>query len=108
MPYSRLGDKESDIRVNALNPGDLQPQQIGLFLDVDGTLLDLAPRPEAVEDPPRLVDTLAAAQLHLRGALTLVSGGPIEQLDRLLPPLQLPATRVDGPHLPPTAHRPIK
>ena len=48
-PYLRLGVNESDRRVN---PVDLRPQQIGLFLDVDGTLLDLAPRPEAVGPTP--------------------------------------------------------
>src|SRR6266568_8285741 len=96
MPYLWLGDKESDGLVNALNPGDLQPRQIGLFLDVDGTLLDLAPRPEAVEVPTDLPDTLAAVERHLDGALALVSGRPIEQLDRLFAPLQLPASGVHG------------
>ncbi len=82
--------------MNALNPVDLRPQQIGLFLDVDGTLLDLAPRPEAVEVPASLVDTLAAAERRLDGALALVSGRPIEQLDRLFAPLRLPASGVHG------------
>ena len=82
--------------MDALNSVDLRPQQIGLFLDVDGTLLDLAPRPEAVEVPASLVDTLAAAERHLDGALALVSGRPIEQLDRLFAPLQLPASGVHG------------
>ena len=82
--------------MDALNSVDLRPQQIGLFLDVDGTLLDLAPRPEAVEVPASLVDTLAAAERHLDGALALVSGRPIEQLDRLFAPLQLTASGVHG------------
>ncbi len=75
---------------------ELKPHQIGLFLDVDGTLLDLAPRPDAVEVPASLVDTLAAAERHLDGALALVSGRPIEQLDRLFAPLRLPASGVHG------------
>jgi trehalose 6-phosphate phosphatase len=82
--------------VNALNPADLQPRQIGLFLDVDGTLLDLAPRPEAVEVPTDLPDTLAAAERRLDGALALVSGRPIEQLDRLFAPLRLRASGIHG------------
>ncbi len=82
--------------MNELNPMDLRLQQIGLFLDVDGTLLDLAPRPEAVEVPASLVDTLAAAERHLHGALALVSGRPIEQLDRLFAPLRLLASGVHG------------
>ena len=96
MPYLWLGDKESDGLVNALNPGDLQPRQIGLFLDVDGTLLDLAPRPEAVEVPTDLPVTLAAAERRLDGALALISGRPIEQLDRLFAPLRLRASGVHG------------
>jgi trehalose 6-phosphate phosphatase len=82
--------------VNALDPGDLQPRQIGLFLDVDGTLLDLAPRPEAVEVPTGLCDTLAAAERRLDGALALVSGRPIEHLDRLFAPLRLRASGIHG------------
>ena len=82
--------------MNELNPMELKPHQIGLFLDVDGTLLDLAPRPDAVEVPASLVDTLAAAERHLDGALALVSGRPIEQLDRLFAPLRLPASGVHG------------
>lgn len=82
--------------MNELNPVDLRPHQIGLFLDVDGTLLDLAPRPDAVEVPASLLDTLAATERRLDGALALVSGRPIEQLDRLFAPLRLPASGVHG------------
>jgi trehalose 6-phosphate phosphatase len=91
-----LGAKESDGRVDELNPVDLRPQQIGLFLDVDGTLLDLASSPEAVEVPASLVDTLAAAERRLDGALALVSGRPIEQVDRLFAPLRLRASGIHG------------
>lgn len=82
--------------MNVLNPVDLQPEQIGLFLDVDGTLLDLAPSPEAVEVPAGLRDTLAAAERRLDGALALVSGRPIGQLDRLFAPLRLRASGIHG------------
>jgi len=88
-----LGARESDGRVDELN---LQPQKIGLFLDVDGTLLDLASSPEAVEVPASLVDTLAAAERRLDGALALVSGRPIEQVDRLFAPLRLRASGIHG------------
>jgi len=82
--------------VDPLNPGDLQARQIGLFLDVDGTLLDLAPRPEAVEVPADLCDALAAAERSLDGALALISGRPIEQLDRLFAPQRLRASGAHG------------
>jgi len=106
MPYLWLGVKESDGLVNALNPGDLQPRQIGLFLDVDGTLLDLAPRPEAVEVPTDLPVTLAAAERRLDGALALISGRPIEQLDRLFAPLRLPASGTHGAEIRQSADAP--
>jgi trehalose 6-phosphate phosphatase len=82
--------------VNALNPVDLRPQQIGLFLDVDGTLLDLAPSPAAVEVPAGFRDTLGAAERRLAGALALVSGRPIEQLDQLFAPLRLRTSGIHG------------
>ena len=106
MPYLGLGDKESDRRVHALNPVDLRPRQIGLFLDVDGTLLDLAPRPEAVEVPTDLPDALAAAERRLDGALALISGRPIEQLDRLFAPLRLPASGTHGAEIRQSADAP--
>lgn len=83
-------------RVHALNRVDLRPQAIGLFLDVDGTLLDLAASPEAVEVPKGLLDALAAAERRLGGALALVSGRPIAELDRLFAPLRLRASGIHG------------
>jgi len=82
--------------VGELNPVDLATQDIGLFLDVDGTLLDLAPRPEAVEVPAGLCEALARAERRLDGALALVSGRPIDELDRLFTPLKLRASGIHG------------
>jgi len=79
-----------------LNLVPLRSQEMGLFLDVDGTLLDLARHPDAVEVPPALVDALAAAEQRLDGALALVSGRPIAALDRLFAPLKLSASGVHG------------
>lgn len=80
-------------------PAALNPGNIGLFLDVDGTLLDIAPRPEAVEVKSGLLDDLAALELALDGALALVSGRPIAELDRLFSPLRLAASGVHGAEL---------
>jgi trehalose 6-phosphate phosphatase len=46
----------------------------GLFLDVDGTLLDIAPTPDAVVVPEGLVGTLNRLNAALDGAVALVSG----------------------------------
>jgi trehalose 6-phosphate phosphatase len=77
----------------------LNPRDIGLFLDVDGTLLDIAPRPEAVEVKASLLEDLAAGERALGGALALVSGRPIAELDRLFAPLRLAASGVHGAEL---------
>ncbi|WP_183961632.1 trehalose-phosphatase [Chiayiivirga flava] len=67
-----------------------------LFLDVDGTLLDFAPTPDGVVLSPAVPRTLQRLQHHLRGALALVSGRPIAQLDALFAPLRLPAAGLHG------------
>jgi trehalose 6-phosphate phosphatase len=69
---------------------------LALFLDVDGTLLDLAARPEDVVTPRGLVSTLAEAERKLAGALALISGRAIDDIDRLFAPLRLRASGVHG------------
>ena len=67
-----------------------------LFLDFDGTLIDLAATPDAVVVPPRLRPVLAACAGAFGGAVALVSGRPIAALDALLDPLRLPAAGLHG------------
>ncbi|GHA80594.1 trehalose-phosphatase [Cognatilysobacter bugurensis] len=67
-----------------------------LFLDVDGSLLDFAPRPDDVHVPDDLVDALARLRDALDGALALVSGRPLAQLDALFSPLHLPGAGLHG------------
>ena len=55
-----------------------------LLLDLDGTLLDLAPRPDAVVVPPGLPDTLRALRRLLGDAVAVVTGRPVEMVDALL------------------------
>lgn len=61
-----------------------------LLLDVDGTLLDLAPHPDAVVVPPGLRDHLSTLLAATGGALALVSGRGVDRLDALFAPLRLP------------------
>lgn len=56
-----------------------------LFLDLDGTLLDLAPRPEDVVVPVGLPWLLDSLSRHLGGALALISGRSLEGIDSLFP-----------------------
>ena len=55
-----------------------------LLLDMDGTLIDLAATPDAVVVPPGLTATLAHLRDSLGGALAIVSGRPVDTIDRLL------------------------
>jgi trehalose 6-phosphate phosphatase len=75
---------------------DLLRPSTALFLDFDGTLVDIAPQPESVVVPPGLVGTLRILGDHLDGALALISGRPIEQIDNFLHPLHLPVAGVHG------------
>lgn len=67
-----------------------------LFLDFDGTLVDLAPQPEEIVVPPDLITLLQRIQQESDGALAIVSGRPLDQLDFFLSPLRLPAAGVHG------------
>jgi len=67
-----------------------------LFLDVDGTLLDIAPTPGAVCVEPALRALLGACAQRLGGALALVSGRTLAQIDALFAPLRLPAAGLHG------------
>ena len=67
-----------------------------LFLDFDGTLADLAPQPDAVQIAGDLVPMLRKMSHHLGGALAIVSGRPLHDLDDFLSPLQLPAAAEHG------------
>jgi trehalose 6-phosphate phosphatase len=67
-----------------------------LFLDVDGTLLEIMARPEEVRATPQLKQLLAAAGHSLGGALALVSGRSIASIDEIFAPLQVPAAGLHG------------
>ncbi|MGH8213611.1 MAG: trehalose-phosphatase, partial [Rhodanobacteraceae bacterium] len=54
-----------------------------LFLDVDGTLLDFASHPQDVQVDARLHDDLACLRQRLNGALALLSGRTLQQIDGL-------------------------
>jgi trehalose 6-phosphate phosphatase len=67
-----------------------------LFLDVDGTLLDFAATPDAVWVDGALIELLDSAARVTQGAVALISGRSIAQIDRLFAPLRLPAAGVHG------------
>lgn len=79
-----------------MNFSDYLCPDCALFLDFDGTLVDIAPRPEAVVVPEGLLDTLRRLDDYLGGAIAVISGRPIGQIDGFLHPLRLPAAGVHG------------
>lgn len=67
-----------------------------LFLDFDGTLVDLATQPEAVRVTPDVIPALQQLATGLNGALAIVSGRRLPDLDSLLAPLHLPIAAEHG------------
>lgn len=72
------------------------PSEWCVFLDVDGTLLEIAARPGDVRVDDSLRELLAQLGATLRGAIALVSGRPITQLDQLFAPQRWPAAGLHG------------
>lgn len=60
------------------------PDRAALLLDCDGTLIDLAATPDSVVVPDGLLDGLRRLRERLDGALAVVSGRPVAQIDALL------------------------
>ncbi|MBN8913163.1 MAG: trehalose-phosphatase [Rhizobiales bacterium] len=75
------------------------PHACALFLDVDGTLLDLAPTPKGVRVPDGLISILQRLILAFDGAVAIITGRLISEIDLLLSPLRLPASGVHGAEL---------
>lgn len=84
----------------------LDPATHAFFLDVDGTLIDIAPRPDAVVVPNGLPDTLSALAARAEGALALVSGRSLASLDDLFGAGRFAAAGVHGADIRLSAGRP--
>src|SRR4051794_20051504 len=76
-------------------PPPLDPRS-ALFLDIDGTLLEIAPRPELVWVPEELPALLTRLAEQRGGALALISGRRIADFDRYLLPWRGAAAGVHG------------
>ena len=95
--YSRRSTGLPDVEQYSLPPADLA--RLAILLDVDGTILDLAPTPREVFVPHSLRDTLARLSERTGGGVAFVSGRPINELDLIFAPLQLPAIGGHGAEL---------
>ncbi len=85
----------------------LDLDRTAFFLDIDGTLLDIAPTPDSVQVPPGLVDTLERLRYRCGGALALVSGRTLEDIDKLFAPLKFVAAGAHGTQVRPNPDAPI-
>jgi trehalose 6-phosphate phosphatase len=84
----QIPDSDMDIAGPPLIP-DLRKRAI--LLDIDGTILDIAPSPRQVWVPPGLRRTLSRLFELTGGALALVSGRSLNDIDLIFSPLQLPS-----------------
>jgi trehalose 6-phosphate phosphatase len=83
------------LRIHKLHPG-LRPSGACLFLDVDGTLIEFGPTPDAVQIDGDLMQLLHRASVACAGAVALVSGRSLAQLDQLFAPCRWPVAGLHG------------
>ncbi|MBR1238436.1 trehalose-phosphatase [Bradyrhizobium sp. AUGA SZCCT0182] len=79
-------------------PRSLVPHlsETAILLDIDGTLLELMPTPREVWVPPGLSKTLNRLLARTNGALALVSGRSLNDIDLIFAPEQFPAVGGHG------------
>lgn len=58
---------------------------VALFIDFDGTLVEIAPSPDAIEVPAGLPERLQALHRALDGAVAIVTGRTIDAIEGFLP-----------------------
>lgn len=66
------------------------------FLDVDGTLIDIAEMPDAIRVDTALLDLIARLHLASGGAVALVTGRALSDLEHHLGPLRMPLAGQHG------------
>ncbi len=77
----------------------LDPSRTALFLDVDGTLLEIVDDPASVVADALLIDSLCDAETRLTGTLALTSGRKIAEIDRVFSPAVFAAAGTHGTEL---------
>jgi trehalose 6-phosphate phosphatase len=79
-----------------MNPVPTLANDSCLFLDLDGTLLHLRDDPASIRADPELLALLEACARRLDGALAIISGRPIADLDACFDPLRFAAAGIHG------------
>lgn len=102
------GGVEFETRLELFVPLDtLDLSRRAILLDIDGTLLDIAPTPREVVVPPGLTETLTRVRDRLDGALALVSGRPMAEIDEFFAPFKFVAVGGHGAEFRPVADGPV-
>lgn len=96
IPPKRKTMPDSAAPLLSFDHEGLYPANTALFLDFDGTLAEIVDDPEAVTIHPGLRDLLAGLEVGTAGALAIVTGRAIRDIDRFLAPLTLPVAGVHG------------
>jgi trehalose 6-phosphate phosphatase len=76
-------------------------RECAVLLDIDGTIVDIAPTPRQVWVSPELRQTLARLQELTGNAVALVSGRKLSEIDLLFAPLKLAAIGGHGAEIRP-------
>ena len=99
MPIEEEIIREDDNPPDAVPvPRSLIPHlsEVAILLDIDGTLLDLMPTPREVWVPPELAKTLKRLMQRTNGALAMVSGRSLNDIDLIFAPDHFPAVGGHG------------
>jgi trehalose 6-phosphate phosphatase len=98
MPLDDIAPEEEEALETVPVPSSLVPHlsETAVLLDIDGTLLDLMPTPREVWVPPGLAKTLNRLYQRTGGALALVSGRSLNDIDLIFAPDVFPAVGGHG------------
>ena len=99
VPLQEDISSEEEVSPDAVPvPRSLVPHlsETAILLDIDGTLVDLAPTPREVWVAPGLAKTLNRLLKRTSGALALVSGRSLNDIDLIFAPEQFPAVGGHG------------
>jgi trehalose 6-phosphate phosphatase len=115
MPLDDIAPEEEEALETVPVPSSMVPHlsETAVLLDIDGTLLDLMPTPREVWVPPGLARTLNRLYQRTGGALALVSGRSLNDIDLIFAPDVFPAVgghgaemRIEGDNDAVAAHAP--
>lgn len=92
----RRGDENKTGRAVRTGAPAMRAARAAWFLDFDGTLVELAETPGQVRVEAEVVDMVRELERASHGAVALISGRRIEDIDRLFAPLRLPVAGQHG------------